>query len=58
MHVLWGIGGMVGLLLIAAALSTNRKAIRPRTILPALGIQVGLGALVLFVPWGRRLRCF
>lgn len=54
MHVLWGIGGMVGLLLIAAALSTNRKAIRPRTILPALGIQVGLGALVLFVPWGRR----
>lgn len=54
MHVLWGIGGMVGLLLIAAALSTNRKAIRPRTILPALAIQVGLGALVLFVPWGRR----
>lgn len=54
MHVLWGIGGMMGLLLIAAALSTNRKAIRPRTILPALAIQVGLGALVLFVPWGRR----
>lgn len=54
MHVLWGIGGMVGLLLIATALSTNRKAIRPRTILPALAIQVGLGALVLFVPWGRR----
>ena len=54
MHVLWGVGGMVGLLLIAALLSTNRKAIRPRTILPALAIQVGLGALVLFVPWGRR----
>lgn len=53
MHVIWGFGGMLGLLLIAVALSTNRRAIRLRTILPALGIQVGFGALVLFVPWGR-----
>ncbi|SMC91088.1 nucleoside transporter [Janibacter indicus] len=53
MHVIWGLGGMLGLLLIAAALSTNRRAIRLRTVLPALAIQVGFGALVLFVPWGR-----
>ena len=44
---------MLGLLVIAAALSTNRRAIRLRTVLPALAIQVGFGALVLFVPWGR-----
>lgn len=53
MHVLWGIGGMLGLLLIAVALSTNRRAIRLRTVLPAFAIQVGFGALVLFVPWGK-----
>ncbi len=53
MHVIWGLGGMVGLLLIAVALSTNRSAIRLRTVLPALAIQVAFGALVLFVPWGR-----
>ena len=53
MHVICGRGGMLGLLLIAAALSTNRRAIRLRTVLPALAIQVGFGALVLFVPWGR-----
>lgn len=53
MHVLWGLGGMCGLLLIAFALSSNRKAIRLRTVGPALALQVGFGALVLFVPWGR-----
>lgn len=53
MHVLWGLGGMLGLLAIATALSTDRRAIRLRTVLPALAIQIGFGALVLFVPWGR-----
>lgn len=53
MHVIWGLAGMVGLLLIGVLFSTNRRAIRPRTVLPALAIQVGFGALVLFVPWGR-----
>lgn len=52
MHVIWGLGGMLGLLLIATALSTNRRAIRLRTVLPALAIQVGFGALVLFRPVG------
>ena len=53
MHVLWGLVGMLGLLAIATALSTDRRAIRLRTVLPALAIQIGFGALVLFVPWGR-----
>ena len=41
------------LLGIALALSTNRGAIRPRTVLAALGLQIGIGALILFVPAGR-----
>lgn len=48
--VLWGIGGMAGLLFIAFALSSNRRAVRPRTVIAALALQVGFGVLVLF--WG------
>ncbi|MFC7375503.1 NupC/NupG family nucleoside CNT transporter [Brachybacterium sp. GCM10030267] len=48
--LLWGIGGMAGLLLIALALSSNRRAIRLRTVLGALALQVGFGVLVLY--WG------
>jgi len=44
--------GMSVLLLIALALSTNRRAIRPRTMAAALLLQVAIGALVLFVPAG------
>jgi len=40
------------LLLIAFALSTNRRAVRPRTMVTALLLQVAIGALVLFVPQG------
>lgn len=54
MHVLWGLGGMVGLLLIGVALSSNRRAIRWRTVLAALGIQLGFGLLVLYWPAGQR----
>ena len=52
-NVLWGIGGMIGLLTIAYLLSMDRKAIKARTIAAALALQVGFGVLVLFVPWGR-----
>lgn len=45
--------GMVVLLAIAVLLSTNRKAINIRTVAGAFLIQVVLGALVLYVPWGR-----
>ncbi|GAA1312464.1 NupC/NupG family nucleoside CNT transporter [Brachybacterium tyrofermentans] len=48
--LLWGLGGMAGLLLIAFALSSNRRAIRLRTVIGALALQVGFGVLVLY--WG------
>ncbi|MPZ01052.1 MAG: NupC/NupG family nucleoside CNT transporter [Actinophytocola sp.] len=55
MTVLWGIGGMLALLAMAFALSTNRCAIRPRTILGALAIQFGFGVLVLYWDVGQRM---
>ena len=51
--ILRGLLGIAALLLIAVALSENRRAIRARVVLSALGLQMGIGALVLFVPWGR-----
>jgi CNT family concentrative nucleoside transporter len=44
--------GIVLLLLIAFLLSTNRRGIRLRTLIPALLAQIAIGALVLFVPLG------
>lgn len=56
MHVLWHIGGIVVILLIAVTLSTNWRAIRPRTILAALATQIGIAILVLYWdPGGRAL---
>ncbi|MGO2362444.1 MAG: NupC/NupG family nucleoside CNT transporter [Brachybacterium tyrofermentans] len=48
--LLWGLGGMAGLLLIAVALSSNRRAIRLRTVIGALALQVAFGVMVLY--WG------
>lgn len=45
--VLWGVGGMTALLLIAVLCSSDRRAIRPRTVLAALLLEVGFGILVL-----------
>lgn len=53
MQILMGLVGMVVLLLIAVLLSSNRKAINLRTVLGAWLIQVGIGALILYVPAGR-----
>ncbi|MCA1193413.1 MULTISPECIES: NupC/NupG family nucleoside CNT transporter [unclassified Saccharopolyspora] len=47
MQVLWGAAGMVVLLLIAFALSTDRRAIRPRTVLGALALQLVFAFVVL-----------
>lgn len=55
MQVLWGIGGMVFLLLLAVALSTNRRAIKPRTVLGALGIQVLFAVIVLYSTVGQNV---
>ena len=53
MGILNSLLGMVVLLAIAVLLSTNRKTINIRTVAGAFLIQVVLGALVLYVPWGR-----
>lgn len=53
MGVLNSLLGMVVLIAIAVLLSSNRKAINVRTVAGAFVIQVALGALVLYVPWGR-----
>jgi CNT family concentrative nucleoside transporter len=39
---------------IAILLSSNRRAIRPRVVLAAFGLQAGLAALVLYFPLGNR----
>ena len=52
--VVWGIGGMVVLLAIAVAASSNRRAIRMRTVAGALALQVGFGVAVLYWPLGQR----
>ena len=41
------------LLAVAFLFSTNRRAISPRVVLTGLALQVGLGALVLFLPAGQ-----
>ncbi len=47
-------GASIALLLaVAYAFSLNRRAVRPRVVLAALALQVGIGALILFVPAGR-----
>jgi CNT family concentrative nucleoside transporter len=48
-----GLIGLTALIAIAIALSENRRAIRPRVVLAALATQIAIGALVLFIPWGR-----
>ena len=53
MNVLNSLFGMVVLIAIAVLLSSNRRAINVRTVAGAFLIQISLGALVLFVPWGR-----
>lgn len=55
MQILMGLVGMVSLLLIAVLLSSNRKAINLRTVIGAWLIQIGIGALILYVPVGRKV---
>ena len=53
MGILGSVLGIVVLLIIAVLFSNNRKAINLRTVLGALAIQIGLAALILYVPYGR-----
>lgn len=48
-----GIAGIVVILGIAFALSTNRRAIRPRVVGAAFALQAGIAVLVLYTPWGK-----
>ena len=48
-----GLIGIFVLLLIALAFSSNRRAVRLRTVLGAFLLQAGVGAFVLYVPWGK-----
>ena len=44
---------MATLVGVAVLFSSDRRSIRLRTVLGAFAIQLSVGALVLFVPWGR-----
>lgn len=55
MQTLTGLGGIVLLLLIAYLLSADRKSINKRTIAFAFVLQVGIAALILYVPFGKDL---
>ncbi len=52
--VVWGVAGMAALLGIAVLCSSDRRSIRLRTVLAALGLQVGFGVLVLSWSVGQR----
>jgi CNT family concentrative nucleoside transporter len=45
--------GIAVLLFIAFIFSNNRRGIRLRTVIPALLAQIGIGAFILFVPFGK-----
>jgi len=55
MIVARGVLGLLVLLLIAAACSVDRRAIRLRTVAAALACQIAIGALVLYLPEGVRV---
>jgi CNT family concentrative nucleoside transporter len=50
-----GILGIVVILAIAVAFSSNRKAIHIRVVGAALGLQAAIAAFVLYTPWGKKV---
>ncbi len=52
MRIFYSLCGIALILLIAFALSSNRRAIRLRVVGAAFALQAGFAALVLYVPWG------
>ncbi len=54
MDALMSLVGITALLFIAFLFSNNKKAINFRTVFGALAIQIGIGALILYVPAGRQ----
>ncbi|APX92298.1 nucleoside transporter NupC [Halomonas sp. 1513] len=53
MTLLMSLVGMTTLILIALAFSSDRRAIRLRTVGGAFAIQASIGAFVLYVPFGQ-----
>lgn len=53
MRILIGLAGIAVILLIAFALSNNRRAIRLRVVGAAFALQAGIATLVLYVPVGK-----
>jgi CNT family concentrative nucleoside transporter len=53
MRYLIGVAGILVILGIALAFSTNRRAIRPRVVGAAFALQAAIAVLVLYVPAGR-----
>ncbi len=52
---LMGLAGMVIIVLIALALSNNRRAIRLRVVGPAFALQAGIAVLVLYTETGQQI---
>ena len=52
MHILLSLLGIALIFAVAFALSSNRRAVRPRVVGAAFGLQAGFALLVLYVPWG------
>jgi CNT family concentrative nucleoside transporter len=52
-RILIGLAGIALILLIAILFSSNRKAIRPRVVGAAFGLQAAIAVLVLYVPAGK-----
>ncbi|QIK77693.1 NupC/NupG family nucleoside CNT transporter [Sphingomonas piscis] len=50
---LLGLAGIIVILGIAFALSSNRRAIRPRVVGAAFALQALIAFIVLYTPWGR-----
>ncbi|RIA43961.1 CNT family concentrative nucleoside transporter [Hephaestia caeni] len=57
-RILIGIAGILVILGLAFALSTNRRAIRLRVVGAAFALQAGIAVLVLYVPWGKSVLAF
>ncbi|QPQ54323.1 NupC/NupG family nucleoside CNT transporter [Allosphingosinicella flava] len=57
-RILTGLAGMALILLIAFALSSNRRGIRLRVVGAAFALQAGIAVLVLYAPWGRQALAF
>ena len=55
MQSLTALLGIVLLFAVAVLLSVNRGAIKLRTVAIAFALQVGIAALILYVPYGRQL---